>query len=314
MRFIILLIFGFIYGNLFAQDIITKKNGGTINAKVKKVTLISVTYTKELNSKLLDLNIPIEEVYSIKYADGRIEYSTSMKIESNEPDSSHLDDFTFRNDYDIMNLTDASYLSVTIESIDEKYYYYHYYENQSGAIKKIDKNKVESIIWGKSSKFKVGESSFEKKSDLSKHKLKNSFYLTFGYGNSYQIFNQLLGENINKSKIDNESTKQTNRVFGTYGEGSSWSGGLGLMLKDKVGIEFFYFNFTGNSIRTEFLNTLSSSGAQWSSKEITLAQTHAIFQSVNGSLLFKFKWFYSRIGLIIADCKIIVDSSYSTTW
>lgn len=142
------------------------------------------------------------------------------------------------------------------------------------------------------------------------------YYFTTSFSNSYPLFKQVLGENINRSKIDNESSKQTDRIFGTYGKGYSWGAGAGVMIRNDIGIELSYLHFTGKGLSNENSNLNSSTDInnKWSVKENTLTQTHAGFQSLNGSMLLKYKWLYSRLGVMAAKAIISVDSSYSRTY
>lgn len=70
MKFIFIIAMLFVITNTFAQDIITKKNGEEIQAKVLNVSDKEINYIKWTNQNGPTYTIPLSEVFMVKYENG----------------------------------------------------------------------------------------------------------------------------------------------------------------------------------------------------------------------------------------------------
>jgi hypothetical protein len=315
------LIFFFIFlfnGISKAQDLISKRKGGVINAKVLKTSGVDIDYKIIIDNETFVFSIPRSEVLSIKYEDGTIQDFEKIEIIS-----SQVVESTKITEPDILYFYSGSSIEVIVDSITDTHLFYRDFNNQSGSLNSIKSNLVMAVKYNKNSKYNIksppnSQSKFEpdyyNKRDHNQsmgNKKTICFFLTGCYGNSYPIFNQLLGENIEKRKIDNVSSKNTTQIFSSYGGGWNWNVGGGLLFNDRFGIELNYMNFMGNNVTIKNSNLNKSNSSNWSINEITETNTSAQFQSLNGSLIFKYKWLYSRIGILAANINVKADSSYS---
>lgn len=65
-----ILFFAFISSFAFSQDIITKKNGETLQTRVQNISNSEVTYEKQENNAGPSFTIPLNEVYKINFKNG----------------------------------------------------------------------------------------------------------------------------------------------------------------------------------------------------------------------------------------------------
>lgn len=295
-----------------AQDVITKKDGGKIIGRITNVSDESISYTIESEGKFFSFDISKQDVLSIKYKDGSVEYF----------DKSALSPPSEVKELDIIHFHNGSYIEVIVDSISDTHFFYRDYGIPDGVLKSVKSDLISQVDYNANSKFRrktkvpVAESKPEIKKETPSQikpepKQGNRFYVTGGYGQSFHVFKQLLGENIERGKIDNNSFKRTSQVYGTYGEGTHWNAGCGILFRERFGIELNYLSFEGTKVNISNTNMNKSTSGNWSITETVNTNAYSEYKAINGSFIFKYKWFYSRIGIVGAQINVFMDSTYS---
>lgn len=209
---------------------------------------------------------------------------------------------------DILFLKTGEELNVKILTISDSQVSYKYSSGETFTIpqKQIFKIKYEN------GNIELFVKKKERKQTISNDK-KALFYLLGSYAGSYQLSNSWAGNNVYKTTIDTINTKQTSGVYGTLGNGFNWNVGFGVLFKNKIGFEFAYLNFTGNKLVFENSTNIQNTLPYFSINDNTNTTNRLDYSAFSGSLIMKHHWFYGKIGLIIANTIIYIDSAFSRT-
>jgi hypothetical protein len=132
-----------------AQDIIIMKKGPQIQAKILEVTETDVKFKRFNNLEGPTVVKPKSEIYMLKYKDGRkVSFGDATETKPTTPSKTLI-----VTEPDIMRTTNGKEIKVVVDNITDKEFIYRTFDDQTGAVLKIDKRKVEEVVYSPSSRF-----------------------------------------------------------------------------------------------------------------------------------------------------------------